>query len=80
MSGQLLEIYQQGVSRSSVRKLMHIAIQTMIVHTLSKYRVDIASLSEVRSPHFRSGVIMPASSQSCWLYHCGILIIQDEMA
>ncbi|VDN53489.1 unnamed protein product [Dracunculus medinensis] len=37
---------------------MDVAIQAITVHTLSKYRVDIACLSEVRLPHFGSREII----------------------
>ncbi|VDN56494.1 unnamed protein product [Dracunculus medinensis] len=51
---------------------MDVASQAIIIHTLSKYRVDIACLSEVRLPHFGFRVIInPGSDQRYWLYHYG---------
>ncbi|VDN51633.1 unnamed protein product [Dracunculus medinensis] len=51
--------------------LIDVASQAITVHTLSKYRVDIACLSEVRLPHFGSSevIINPGSEQKYWQYH-----------
>ncbi|VDN59131.1 unnamed protein product [Dracunculus medinensis] len=66
MRGKIL-----AVSAWNVRTLMDAASQAIIVHTLSKYRVDIACLSEARLPHFESRTIInPGSEQRYWLYHC----------
>ncbi|VDN52125.1 unnamed protein product [Dracunculus medinensis] len=63
-----------AVSAWNVRTLIDVASQAITVHTLSKYRVDIACLLEVRLPHFESReIINPSSEQRYWLYHCGAL-------
>ncbi|VDN53469.1 unnamed protein product [Dracunculus medinensis] len=60
-----------AVSAWNVKTLMDVASQAIIVHTLSKYRVDIVCLPQVRNPHFGSRVITnPCSEQKYWLY-CG---------
>lgn len=49
------------------------ASQAIMVHSLSKFRINIAYLSEARLHHFGSRAItIPVSKQRYWLYYCGI--------
>lgn len=43
-----------AVAAWNAKTLMDIANQAIIVHTLPKYRVNVACLSEVYRPHFES--------------------------
>ncbi|VDN58773.1 unnamed protein product [Dracunculus medinensis] len=50
---------------------MNVTGQVITIHSLSKYRFNIACLSEVRLPHFGSrAIINPGSDQRYWLYQC----------
>ncbi|VDN59754.1 unnamed protein product [Dracunculus medinensis] len=58
----------RGFSRIDIERLW-VASQAITIHTLSKYRVDIACLSEVHLPYFGSRVIIDPESELA--NHCG---------
>lgn len=60
----------------NVRTLMD-ASQAIIVHTLSKYRVDVACLPEVLFPHVSSRIIIKVSSKDIG-YHSGVSHNSEE--
>lgn len=47
-----------AITAWNVRTFIDVASQAITVHTLSKYRVDAAYLSEVRLPHVGYRVII----------------------
>ncbi|VDN53912.1 unnamed protein product [Dracunculus medinensis] len=47
-----------AISAWNVRTLIEVASQAITVNTLSKYRVDIVCLSEVRLPYFGSRLVI----------------------
>ncbi|VDN52163.1 unnamed protein product [Dracunculus medinensis] len=56
--------------------LMDVASQAITVHTLSKYRVDIADTANTSLVGSTSSSLWvssnyPGSEQRYWLYHCG---------
>ncbi|VDN56389.1 unnamed protein product [Dracunculus medinensis] len=73
-----------AVSTWKVITPIDIPSQAITVHTLSKYRMNIARLSRVRLSHFRFRAINLGSKQRYCLYHCVVLedvvVIMSEKA